>query len=79
MPIKVFLAISCGRGRIREVQKQLRKFEEITTICIVENGQFDLVAFVDVESLEDYRNFSIDKVGRLPHIDDYTSFVTLAE
>jgi DNA-binding Lrp family transcriptional regulator len=78
MPIKVFLAITSGRGRIREVHKELRKFEEITTICIVENGQFDLVAFVDVESLEDYRNF-IDKVGRLPHIDDYTSFVTLAE
>jgi DNA-binding Lrp family transcriptional regulator len=79
MSIKVFLAITCKRDRVREVQKELRRYEEVSTICIVENGVFDVVAFVDVESLEKYRTFSIDKVSRLSHIDDYTSFITLME
>jgi DNA-binding Lrp family transcriptional regulator len=79
MPIRVFLAITTERGRARDIHNKLTKFEEVTSVCTVENGIFDVVAFVDVDTLENYRLFSIDKVGKLPHIENYTSFITLAE
>jgi DNA-binding Lrp family transcriptional regulator len=79
MPIKVFLAINAERGHARAIHIKLSKLEEVTSVCTVESGIFDVVAFIDVDSLEDYRLFSIDKVGKLPHVANYTSFITLAE
>ncbi len=79
MPIKVFLAINTKKGHAEDIQSKLTKYNEVTLVCTVKNGIFDVVAIVDVESLENYRVFSIDKVGRLPNIEDYTSFIILGE
>ena len=79
MPIKVFLAIITKKGHAEDIQSRLTKHNEVTLVCTVKNGIFDVVAIVDVDSLENYRNFSIDKVGKLPNIEDYTSFIILGE
>ncbi len=79
MPIKVFLAINTKKGHAEDIQSKLTKYNEVTLVCTVKNGIFDVVAIADVESLENYRVFSIDKVGRLPNIEDYTSFIILGE
>ncbi len=79
MPIKVFLAINTKKGHAEDIQSRLTKCNEVSLVCTVKNGIFDVVAIVDVESLENYRNFSIDKVGKLPNIEDYTSFIILGE
>ena len=79
MPIKVFLAINTKKGHAEDIQSKLTKYDEVTLVCTVKNGIYDVVAIVDVDSLENYRNFSIDKVGKLPNIDDYTSFIILGE
>jgi len=79
MPIKVFLEINTKKGHAEDIQSKLTKYNEVTLVCTVKNGIFDVVAIVDVESLENYRVFSIDKVGRLPNIEDYTSFIILGE
>jgi len=79
MPIKVFLAINTKKGYAEDIQSKLTKFNEVTLVCTVKNGIFDVVAIVDVGSLELYRIFSIDKVGKMPHIEDYTSFIILGE
>jgi len=79
MPIKVFLAINTKKGHAEDIQSRLTKYNEVTLVCTVKNGIFDVVAIVDVESLENYRNFSIDTVGKFPNIEDYTSFIILGE
>jgi DNA-binding Lrp family transcriptional regulator len=79
MPIKIFLAITTKKGHAEDIHSRLTKFDEVTLACLVKNGIFDIVAIVEVESLETYRLFSIDKIGKLPFIDDYTSFITLGE
>ena len=79
MPIKVFLTINTKKGYAEDIQSKLTKFNEVTLVCTVKNGIFDVVAIVDVGSLELYRIFSIDKVGKMPHIEDYTSFIILGE
>jgi DNA-binding Lrp family transcriptional regulator len=79
MPIKVFLAIKAKKGHIEDTRARLTRFDEVTLACIVKDGVFDIVAIVDVESLELYRMFSIDKVGKIPFIEDYTSFIILDE
>ncbi|MFW9920167.1 MAG: Lrp/AsnC ligand binding domain-containing protein [Candidatus Thorarchaeota archaeon] len=79
MPIKVFLAINTKKGHAEDIQSRLTKYNEVSLVCTVKNGIFDVVAIVDVDSLENYRNFSIDKVGKLPNLEDYTSFIILGE
>ncbi|MDH4213056.1 MAG: Lrp/AsnC ligand binding domain-containing protein [Candidatus Thorarchaeota archaeon] len=79
MPIKIFLAINTKKGHAEDIQSKLSKYNEVTLVCTVKNGIFDVVAIVDVESLENYRHFSIDKVGKMPNIEDYTSFIILGE
>jgi len=79
MPIKVFLAINTKKGHAEDIQSRLTKYNEVSLVCTVKNGIFDVVAIVDVESLENYRNFSIDTVGKFPNIEDYTSFIILGE
>ncbi|MHA1963722.1 MAG: Lrp/AsnC family transcriptional regulator [Candidatus Thorarchaeota archaeon] len=77
MPVKVFLAVTVKPGKVKEVQKNLGAIDEVVLVCSVSAGEFDVVAMVEVTSLEDYRSFSIDKVGSVPNITDYTSFIIL--
>ncbi|MBN2230551.1 MAG: Lrp/AsnC ligand binding domain-containing protein [Candidatus Thorarchaeota archaeon] len=77
MTIKVFLTINVVSGRARDIRDKIKSFQEVRLVCTIDHGTFDVVAFVEIESLEDYRTFSIDKVGKLPYIEDYTSFITL--
>ncbi len=77
MPIKVFLAVTTKPGKAKEVQKNLRELDEVMLACSVSDGQFDVVAMVEVTSLDDYRFFSIDIVSSVSNIIDYTSFIIM--
>ncbi len=77
MPVRIFLAVNAKEGRAKKIQDSLRNFEEVVLVCTVANGPYDVVAIVDVKSLEDYKSFSIDKVGSLSDVYDYTSFITI--
>ena len=79
MPIKVFLAVNTKSGKAREVQKNLKTIDEVKLACAVSDGIFDIVAMIEVPSLDDYRSFSIDRVSAVPHITDYTSFIIMDE
>ena len=79
MPIKIFLGVTVKSGRAKEVQKNLRTIDEVVLVCSVSDGLFDVVAMVEVTTLDDYRSFSIDKVGVVPNIIDYTSFIIMDE
>jgi DNA-binding Lrp family transcriptional regulator len=77
MPVTIFLAVNVKSGKEKQVQTALKKFEEVTLVCAISAGPYDVVALVEVDSLEDYKTFSIDRVGKLPNITDYTSFISM--
>ena len=77
MPVKIFLAVNVKPGRGKQVQGNIKKFDEVTLSCYVSNGPYDVVAYVEVPTLEEYKSFSIDKVSSLQDITDYTSFITI--
>jgi DNA-binding Lrp family transcriptional regulator len=77
MPVKIFLAVNVKSGKEKQVQGSIKKFEEVTLACCVSDGPYDVVALVEVPTLEEYKAFSIDKVSSLQHITDYTSFITI--
>ncbi|MGY5864514.1 MAG: Lrp/AsnC ligand binding domain-containing protein [Candidatus Thorarchaeota archaeon] len=77
MPVKIFIAINVKSGRMNQVQRSIREFEEVTLACSVSDGPYDVVALVEIPTLEDYKSFSIDKVSSLDDITDYTSFITI--
>ena len=79
MPIKVFLAVNIKAGKVNEVQKNLKAIDAVKLACIVTDGEYDIVAMIEVLSLDEYRTFSIDKVSGVPHITDYTSFIIMDE
>ncbi len=79
MPVKIFLAVSTSYGKVNEVQKKLKEIDEVVLSCSVSNGQYDVVAMVEVRSLDDYRSISIDKVSSIQNIIDYTSFIIMEE
>ena len=79
MPIKVFLAVNIKSGKAKEVHKNLKDIDVVKLTCVVTDGEYDIVAMIEVPSLDEYRSFSIDKVGRVPNITDYTSFIIMDE
>ena len=79
MPIKVFLAVATKSGKAKDVQKNLRAMDEVTLACSVSDGLYNVVAMIEVQTLDDYRTFSIDKVSLVPNVVDYTSFIIMDE
>lgn len=77
MPIKVFLAVVTKPGKEKEVQKNLRAIDEVILACSVSDGLYDVVAMIEVPTLNEYRMFSIDKVSSVPNVIDYTSFIIM--
>ncbi|MFW9965268.1 MAG: Lrp/AsnC ligand binding domain-containing protein [Candidatus Sifarchaeia archaeon] len=77
MSIKVFLAVVTKSGKEKEVQKNLRAIDEVKLACSVSDGLYDVVAMIEVLTLDEYRTFSIDKVSAVPNIIDYTSFIIM--
>ena len=77
MSVKIFLAVNVKEGRAKQVQSNLRTLEEVTIACSVSDGPYDVVALVEVPTLEEYKSFSIDRVSLLPHVTDYTSFIVI--
>jgi DNA-binding Lrp family transcriptional regulator len=79
MPVKIFLAVTTKSGKAKEVQKNLRAIGGVILTCSISTGVYDVVAIVEVPSLDDYRSFSIDKVSSVPNVVDYTSFIIMDE
>ncbi|MFW9811591.1 MAG: Lrp/AsnC family transcriptional regulator [Candidatus Thorarchaeota archaeon] len=77
MSVTIFLAVNVQSGKEQKVQAALKKFNEVTLACAVSAGPYDVVALVEIPSLEEYKAFSIDRVSTIPHITDYTSFIVM--
>lgn len=79
MSVLVFLTVSAEPGQAERVHALLRELPEVIESCMVEDGPYDIVALVSVGAFESYREFAVDKMGSIPHIEDYTSFITVSE
>lgn len=77
--VVVFLAIKTESGHEEEVHRLLKEHPEVTESHFVAEGPYDIVALISVAAFDDYREFAVDKMGALPHVEDYTSFITTAE
>ena len=75
--MRIFLTIKVEPGHTAEVLSKLKTFDEVSLVCLIDQGSFDIIAIIDVENFEDYRIFSVDRIGSLHHLEDYTSFITL--
>ena len=74
MVVKVFLVVNAASERLDKIHATLKTFDEVVFSCVVENGPYDIVAMVEVESLNDYRGL-IKKVATIPHTEDFSSFI----
>ncbi|TFF91494.1 Lrp/AsnC family transcriptional regulator [Candidatus Thorarchaeota archaeon] len=77
--VVVFLAIKTESGHEEEVHKLLDGHSEVTESHLVIEGPYDVVALISVEAFDDYREFAVDTMGALPHVEDYTSFIATTE
>lgn len=75
--MRVFLTLNVKSGYADEIISKLKAFKEVSLVCLINQGDFDIIAIVDVDTFEEYRDFSVEKIGKLSYIDDYASFITL--
>jgi DNA-binding Lrp family transcriptional regulator len=74
MVVKVFLAINTEPGRLDEIHAIVKNFDEVVFSCPVKSGPFDIVAMIDVDTLDDYRAL-IERVAAIPNTADFSSFI----
>ncbi|MHA2353416.1 MAG: Lrp/AsnC family transcriptional regulator [Candidatus Thorarchaeota archaeon] len=79
MPVKVFLAVNVKSGKAKEVQRNLQTIDEVMLTCTISDGDYDVVAMVEVSDLDNYRTFAIDKVSSVTNVVDYSSFIIMDE
>lgn len=74
MVVKVFLVVNTEPGRLDEIHEVLKNFDEVVFSCKVESGQYDIVAMVEVDTLDGYRVL-IERVASIPNTVDFSSFI----
>ena len=77
MAVRIFLMVKVEPGYTDKIISKLKTFEEVSLVCLIDEGPYDIIAVIDVESFDDYRIFSMDRIGSMHHLEDYTSFITL--
>jgi hypothetical protein len=76
MVVKVFLTIITELGKLDEIYRIVQSYDEVSLLCKVDSGSYDIVAMVAVETLDDYRKL-IERVAGLDYLEDFESFITL--
>ena len=76
MTIKVLFTVKAHEGQAKKIREELRAQEQVLEAHTVRDGKFDVIAWVQVPSLEHYREF-IDKIAQMKEIDDFESFITV--
>jgi len=76
MAVKVFLVVNTLPEKVQDMFSILKGFEEVTQVCTVDGGPYDIIAMVQVEDLDGYR-LLIEKVAAIPYAEDFSSFITV--
>ncbi len=78
MSPKVFFTARTEKKKAQSVLKAIRKLDNVLEAHLVEDGIYDVVSLVEVESLEGYRKF-VEKASHLKNIIDFESFITVGD
>ena len=76
MVVKVFLTVNTEAGRLDEIYAVVRNYNEVVFSCLVDIGPYNIVAMVEVDTLDGYREL-IERVAALPYTENFASFITL--
>lgn len=74
---KIFIGITTKPDVAEKVRQKLLQFREVKTACTVSSGNYDVVAIVEINTLERYSSFAIDTLASIEGINDYYSFITV--
>lgn len=75
--MRIFLTIKVESGYTTEVFSKLKQKKEVSLICLIDRGEFDIIAIVDVKDFQQYHALMKKKISTLRHLEDYTSFISL--
>ncbi len=76
MAVRVFLVVNTLPKHVKEMHTMLKQFKEVTHVCTVESGPYDIIAMVQVDDLDGYRML-IEKIAAIPLAEDFSSFITV--
>ena len=76
MAVRVFLVVNTEPKHVKEMHAILKGYKEVTLVCTIESGPYNIIAKVQVEDLDGYR-LLIEKVAAIPFADDFSSFITV--
>ncbi len=76
MTIRVLFTVMSKPGKSDTIMNKLRAQKEVIEANTISDGKFDVIAWIGVPSLDDYRGF-IEKIAEIPEIDDFESFITV--
>jgi DNA-binding Lrp family transcriptional regulator len=74
MTIKVFLAAKAESDHGTDIIAKLESREPVKEIYLIQSGTYDVIALIEVDSLDGYRGF-IDEIAHLEDIVDFESFI----
>jgi DNA-binding Lrp family transcriptional regulator len=74
---KIFVGITTKPELADKVRQDLLQLREVKTACTVYSGNYDVVAIVDINTLERYSSFAIDTLASIEGIKDYDSFIII--
>jgi DNA-binding Lrp family transcriptional regulator len=74
---RIFVGITTKQDAAENVRKQLLQMREVTTACTISSGVYDVVAIVEIHTLERYSSFAIDTLSSIDGIKDYHSFIAV--
>ncbi len=76
MTMRVLFTVMAKPEKAETIMLKLREQEEVIEAHTIEDGKFDVIAWIGVPSLEHYRLF-IEKIAKIKEIDDFESFITV--
>ena len=76
MTVKIILAAKAKPGNEKDVVDKLQKREPVKEIYLIESGTYDIIASIEVDSLDSYRDF-VDEVAHLTWLVDFESFIRI--
>lgn len=74
---RIFVGISTKPGMAEKVRQELLQLKEVSSACTISSGDYDVVAIVEIHTLERYSSFAIDTLASIDGIRDYHSFIAV--
>ena len=72
--VMAYILMRIQLGHTDDVLRKLREIEETTRVAVT-TGEYDVVMLVDVESLEALYDITVNRIHKIPGIEETTTAV----